>query len=484
VVCHATCTHDVDSTAEPEGSAVNTFASESPYPQSPTALRDLHLGVPPTPTLADCVSDSVALLSRLEAMSRSVENFDRRTGGMPKACSSPPAAETPAGDPPSRRTGRSPSRLSEFSKPSQDGLCQHFMNAKMIHVLGLSNEAVLSLKVGEARRQASVGAMLQRPLRIPAVPTGGTQFCSVTILSVLAGASLVLHPGKTKYRTRLQGAGGKAAAPVALTARGHWGSALQGLGMQAEQANKVKEYMQAHHLLQYVPALLQAAIQERAEDPYAFMRGRVAELLEGDLPSSTAPGSGAVAGGGGGVELEISIAEKLPEGSVVSVRLGNERRQVRAKAAGEVLKVRFAQSALSPLKLAVLVPEASKKFLISEGKEQYNLRLNPKEGGDIALDLAMQMQQSAPGDLALRGGVASASDDLFEPEPASDGQQYLERHSLLGFARDLMKGLADKRPEDPYKFAMNELSTRMQHDAPHPMAGAAPVPSVACKQKA
>jgi len=422
------------------------------------------LEVPPTPTLMDpplvpsppppCIAadededDNLAgsLLHKLEIMTRTVTTLDRQTCSTPdEGLSHQPLQQARDVEMPATSAGK---------LNLQDAAGKHHMCIEVMKCLGLSIEATLILKIGDFRRQATVAALQQRPVRIPAMPGAGAQPCAVKILSTLSSTSLVLHPGKQNYRTRLQWAGGKAAAAVEVTARGHRGSSLKALGAQgAEQVTReVNEYLAEHHLLQYVPALLQAVIQEHAEDPYGYMSARIKELLEGALPGRAVPPSGA-----DGVELAVRITEKLPEGSLVSVRLGNERKQTRAAAPGDEMKMRFSVSALAPLKIAVLVPEASEKLLIVDDKTHYSLRLNSKEGKDIELDLAMQMQPAAAEEATHR----SAAADAVEPD-AADGSQYLERHRLVTFAHDLVKGLAEKRPADPYQFALEELYSHMR----------------------
>lgn len=332
------------------------------------------------------------------------------------------------------------------------------LSVRLARESGLPEGAVVSVKVGDVRRQAPAAQLLRRPLRFPP-PAGGAgdaRAVGVTVLGMVASETVVLHPCRSHYAISLPGGqrrGGRP-LPVELTVSGRPGAAPRGFGglRSLGPHGEVGEYFESQRLLQYLPALLQAAIQERADDPYAFMRRQLAWLLRAGAPARLAPGErppGEKAYNQGGMSLTFRVGEELPEGAVVSVRLGNERQQARA-ATLHSRSLHFPCGALAPLKIAVLVPEGSKKVALAPVNEHHCVWMAGKDGGSMALEFAVQQPSS------IREPSLSCVDE--EGDDVEDGQAYLDRHGLVTFARLLFKALAEERPENPYAFAMEYIA--------------------------
>mmetsp|Transcript_105482 Transcript_105482/g.303252 ORF Transcript_105482/g.303252 Transcript_105482/m.303252 type:complete len:647 (-) Transcript_105482:110-2050(-) len=323
---------------------------------------------------------------------------------------------------------------------------------------GLPGQAMLSFKVGEVQRQARAAVLRDRPMRLPAsFGAGRPTTLGVTVLSVHSTGSLVLHPRKHDYCVQLRGSGGQAVL-IKLAVSGHRGASLQSSeGIHGE----VSQYLESHRLLEYVPAVLQAAIEERAEDPYDFIRCRIGDILRGELPfvtlagavqmeqeqSSTSPSAT--------MELDLRVAEgRFPKGSMLLVSAGGERRRVRLSRTSEH-KMHFSAAVLTYLKVEILVPEESKKVPLAFDRDLYSFRLCTKEGNPISIDLAVQMLPTA---------LDQEEDYCADAGMQEDGQHYLNRHGLLSFAPSLFKGLVQNMPEDPYKFIL-EYVDEFRRDA-------------------
>mmetsp|Transcript_114404 Transcript_114404/g.363602 ORF Transcript_114404/g.363602 Transcript_114404/m.363602 type:complete len:629 (-) Transcript_114404:116-2002(-) len=327
---------------------------------------------------------------------------------------------------------------------------------------GLPGQAMLSFKVGEVRRQARAAVLRDRPMRLPASFGAGRPTLGLTVLSVHSAGSLVLHPCKHDYCVQLRGSGGQAVL-IKLAVSGHRGASLQSIqGILGETACiQVNQYLESHRLLEYVPALLQAAILERAEDPYDFIKCSIGDLLRGELPAVTLAGAVQMeqeqssTSPSATMELDLRGVEgRFPDGSVLLVRAGRERRQVRLSRTSEH-KMYFSAAVLTPLKVEILVPEASKKVPLAFDRDLYSFRLCTKEGNPISIDLAVQMLPTA---------LDQEEDYCADAGMQEDGQHYLNRHGLLSFAPSLFKGLVQNMPEDPYKFIL-EYVDEFRRDA-------------------
>mmetsp|Transcript_114403 Transcript_114403/g.363599 ORF Transcript_114403/g.363599 Transcript_114403/m.363599 type:complete len:620 (-) Transcript_114403:63-1922(-) len=316
---------------------------------------------------------------------------------------------------------------------------------------GLLGQAMLSFNVGEVQRQARAAVLRDRPMRLPAsFGAGRPTTLGVTVLSVHSTGSLVLLPRKHDYCVQLRGSGGQAVL-IKLAVSGHRGASLQSSeGIHGE----VSQYLESHRLLEYVPAVLQAAIEERAEDPYDFIRCLIGDILRGELPAVTLAGAVQMeqeqssTSPSATMELDLRVAEgRFPTGSMLLVSAGGERRHVRLSRTSEH-KMHFSAAVLTYLKVEILVPEESKKVPLAFDRDLYSFRLCTKEGNEISMDLAVEMVPTA---------LDQEDDYCADAGMQEDGQDYVNRHGLQSFAPILFRGLLQNMPTDPYKFILEHV---------------------------
>eukprot|EP00913_Durusdinium_trenchii_P022759 g21368.t2 len=147
------------------------------------------------------------------------------------------------------------------------------------------------------------------------------------------------------------------------------------------------------------------------------------------------------------MEVLVENASNIPEGSILSIRAGNVRRQGTLPADKPV---RFAQTSLldaSPFKVDIFAPLGSK----------------------MNLDLLVRDLSSAAGETAPAPPNARGEDALSETEA------YLKKHELQVFIQNLMTSVLADKPDDPFAYMAHHLGNSVKV-APPPTPSAALVP--------
>ncbi|CAE7302435.1 pgsA [Symbiodinium sp. CCMP2592] len=175
--------------------------------------------------------------------------------------------------------------------PVQSGIRQHLpwstlldqcadaMEVRVEAADGLPADAVLSLRLGATRRQAPLQSALSHPLRFSTFLDSASEPLRLDVMRPMSTAQIVLRAEEHRYTVPLAGcpeaaiqfsvkpsfakAAERGRAPDAYSA-----PTLPGF---KDAAASAKEYLERHHLLQYMQSLLHAVIQAKPKDPVAYM---------------------------------------------------------------------------------------------------------------------------------------------------------------------------------------------------------------------
>jgi len=329
-------------------------------------------------------------------------------------------------------------------------------------------EATLSFKLAGVRRQAplsmlrgpSVGGSRPSTLRLPspsALSEGQTVMLGVGVLQPLVEEILVLHPDFSRYNLDLGiGPMGPVRLEFRVSGHGAYGSSVEEDKVMEEAAGSdaaimVKGFLSQHKLMQYIPTLLQAVIREKPADPYTFMAQQL-RFLSTEEPTSSAPD---------GAHLELLRAEGIPDGSLLSVRCGGDRRQALVSALlKDGLRLKLSKGLL--VQAQILVPLVTVKVPLAGDKELYRTRLKSPNGSISHLTLRVQRgppSMHGPTKSSACGSVGA--DSTGSGPETSDSEEYLVRHGILNFARQLMKELAESQPKEPFAFIAKRLEVRI-----------------------
>lgn len=201
------------------------------------------------------------------------------------------------------------------------------MELRVADVRGLHPDCILSVRAGQARRQAPLGQLATRPLRFPEqTGAGASGHLKIDLLQPLASECLVLHPAASSYTIGVDSAGGKpssfrlmlnqfgpkAAAPPAADKSG---------AAENEAVVSVQQYLEKFRVLEYMQRLLQALVEAKPEDPFEFLWRQLGSMLGGEQRAEPGPKLGARP-----TEPEPATpsAERLVPGEARSSRAGGQ----------------------------------------------------------------------------------------------------------------------------------------------------------------
>lgn len=170
------------------------------------------------------------------------------------------------------------------------------------------------------------------------------------------------------------------------------------------------------------------------------------------------------------MEVEVLGVTGAPEGSIVSVRVGGQRRQAAANSIGQSkTPFRFAAgpNGLNPFRVDLLKPVGSAKLALKPGEGSYTTTLHGPGGRDVQVKFAVCEPGKAPPAMDPDEAEAQAEEETKIPPlsldalKGADGQlplsaavakEYLDQHNLLPFVRSLLQTVIRERPEDPFSY--------------------------------
>lgn len=142
---------------------------------------------------------------------------------------------------------------------------------------GLPNDAVLSMRCGNYRRQAPLDAVATHPLKFPSSLDSVCEPVKIDILQPIATTRLVLFPHGEHYQIGFEDSEDVEIGCDIKPSNGadrKDASSRPGSAMPVkiqDAAASSKQYLEDHGLLKYVQSMLHAVIQMKPVDPYAFM---------------------------------------------------------------------------------------------------------------------------------------------------------------------------------------------------------------------
>lgn len=150
----------------------------------------------------------------------------------------------------------------------------------------------------------------------------------------------------------------------------------------------------------------------------------------------------------------------LPEGCLLSVRVGSTRRQAPAKV--DKFRLYFPKKGSLPtsVKVDLLVPFGGGNLELQQGQEQYPLELRSGSGSppvQLTLGVRKGVVDHATGS-AVSGFPLSTmgipSEGGMSPSKrhidALEARKYMDEHNLLGWVQELLEMLIRDRPSDPW----------------------------------
>jgi len=167
------------------------------------------------------------------------------------------------------------------------------------------------------------------------------------------------------------------------------------------------------------------------------------------------------------MELAVSDCSGLPEGSILSIRSGNTRRQALLSSLGNnALKFPSPLSTSEPLKVDILQPVMSQRLVLSANVQHYRLEQETGDGRCLSFKLHVNGEGPVNGVSDEHPPQDQSSDVCLDTavkftEAASCARQYLEDHNLLPYFQGLLHVVIQAKPANPYRYMWEQLGSMM-----------------------
>jgi Ca2+-binding EF-hand superfamily protein len=155
------------------------------------------------------------------------------------------------------------------------------------------------------------------------------------------------------------------------------------------------------------------------------------------------------------MELTLEGVQGVPEGGILSVKIGEVRRQAPLTKIGQPFRFSSSPVEALPLKYEVLVPVAPSRSVMLDPLQK-SVVLEVPGGGKIKMrkEAVESLQRPVPN----VAQIADARTSNDKKQMAATAANYLEQHGLVRIFQDLLHGLLVSRPEDPWFYLDEHLA--------------------------
>lgn len=158
------------------------------------------------------------------------------------------------------------------------------------------------------------------------------------------------------------------------------------------------------------------------------------------------------------LEVIVTQAEGIPEGSLILIRAGNVRRQSKLRF-DEPYKFPVRKDAANPFKLDVYAPLGKARLTLIPAEDAYCARLDNDLGVAVA-SLEIEAIDHGPRDRGARykkAAVPRAEANAERTQQQVLASRYFDEHGLYQFIHGLIQTLLSVKPPDPYRYMIEQL---------------------------
>mmetsp|Transcript_29901 Transcript_29901/g.68937 ORF Transcript_29901/g.68937 Transcript_29901/m.68937 type:complete len:1138 (-) Transcript_29901:118-3531(-) len=174
------------------------------------------------------------------------------------------------------------------------------------------------------------------------------------------------------------------------------------------------------------------------------------------------------------MELTLKQTSGLPEDSVLSVKIGDVKRQAPTSRLGQTFRFSTSPANPLPLKAELLIPAAAPQIIPID---PLATEVPIDFGEMMKVQLEMREVRELKGTPVDVGAVAQSRGLPSEKlQMAQDAAAYLERHDLVQAFQEILHSLLVTRPEQPWQIVDEHLSRLRKVKYPEEAAAAAAAP--------
>lgn len=143
----------------------------------------------------------------------------------------------------------------------------------------------------------------------------------------------------------------------------------------------------------------------------------------------------------------------IPDGSILSIRAGNVRRQGSLPADKPV---RFSGTGIleaSPFKVDVFAPLGSARVVLKPKGDLYTVELDSKSGTNSSMQLDLRINEISEADDSMQ----SESRVVRRHRAMNETKSYIDEHELVQFVQNLMASVLAEKPKDPFAYMEQHL---------------------------
>jgi len=183
-------------------------------------------------------------------------------------------------------------------------------------------------------------------------------------------------------------------------------------------------------------------------------------------------------GADGGLEIRLTSAKGIPEGSIISIRAGESRRQAPLRI-GDPFKFPKTRETANPFKIDVFSQLGKARLVLRPDVERYVAEISSSDGADDTLATVefeavdnhskgrhQEQQRASPNVAAVSSNASTCPRPDATVHPASVrarvqktvlASRYLDEHGLYQYMQNLIQSLIVERPANPYQYMIRQL---------------------------
>jgi hypothetical protein len=164
----------------------------------------------------------------------------------------------------------------------------------------------------------------------------------------------------------------------------------------------------------------------------------------------------------GCMEIRLTYAEGIPEGSIISIRAGDSRKQA-PLSFDTPFKFAGRREAANPFKIDVFAQLGKARLVLRPAEESYVAHLENSDGMRMAVlgfdawddtdrERRLKQQQAA----AAAADKQSQSTNL-RAQRSVLASRYFDKHGLYQYMQGLFQSLMTEKPDNPYQYMIKQL---------------------------
>lgn len=160
------------------------------------------------------------------------------------------------------------------------------------------------------------------------------------------------------------------------------------------------------------------------------------------------------------MEVILESAEGVPPGAVLSIKVGDVKRQAPVSKLGQPFRFASSPADPAPLKVELLTLAAEPQMVkLQPGVKRFVVDFSGGARVTLVHQAAPQLQRPPVdiGEAAEKGGLS-----VDKMQLAQSAAQYLEQHDLVHTFQDLLHGLLVSKPDDPMAFVEEKLARQRE----------------------